>query len=639
MKNKFLNVYRHVVSKNFLRTVKFRVVGVLLFGLFLLIGFQNCAGSNSVLDSSGVSSSNTTTGTTLPPTSPSNPPVANKANAFPINGSSPILTFTTGIVVDEKGILYMVDFMQGRGLKISSENALLKDYLFSTTYNVGTLVRDGNFMYASAPQGILKVDFNWAEVRSYLYYNMTYFTVKNSILFGLERNSSNNTWNLVTMDLSLEKPEKQILINNVDIGVPRAVGVDSQGSIYLVDYSRQQNVFTSGSVKKYNKLGVFQYQLTMPTGTTYKDFVGLSAIAIDGADNVYVGDGYGRIEKFNSSGSFVSEIYPMDHAGSLQGVFGIAIDQTGNIYATNQRSVKKFSPAGELLSVYGAEGPTRLNLPNGMAMGVGATNQDLLYIADSENGALKTFDPSGKLLNSIPYGDKSFPDKVWAGIDGSIYVSLVVNEYTPGEYADKIIKYDSAGKKLGEFGIDHAWFENYMMDAAGNVFTVDVANSRFYKYSFASGGTKANSIYTMLVKNSNGTPMALPAKTIYSMMDTKGNYFMQYSTDAARTKSMLMKFNTLGVLQYAVELNASAIKGVVTDNTGMSYLSSALEGKIIVLNPDGTQAFDFGGKGYTLGKLNSPLGLAMDSAGNIFVADSMNNRIQKFSSKGTALVQ
>ena len=118
VKNKFLNVYRLVVSKNFLRTVKFRVVGVLLFGLFLLIGFQNCAGSNSVLDSSGVSSSNTTTGTTLPPTSPSNPPVANKANAFPINGSSPILTFTTGIVVDEKGILYMVDFMQGRGLKI-----------------------------------------------------------------------------------------------------------------------------------------------------------------------------------------------------------------------------------------------------------------------------------------------------------------------------------------------------------------------------------------------------------------------------------------------------------------------------------------------------------------------------------------
>ena len=42
----------------------------------------------------------------------------------------------------------------------------------------------------------------------------------------------------------------------------------------------------------------------------------------------------------------------------------------------------------------------------------------------------------------------------------------------------------------------------------------------------------------------------------------------------------------------------------------------------------------FGGPGTGNGQFNDPEGVAVDSGGNIYVADTVNNRIQKFDSSG-----
>ncbi|HEY8109672.1 MAG TPA: 6-bladed beta-propeller, partial [Candidatus Nitrosotenuis sp.] len=44
--------------------------------------------------------------------------------------------------------------------------------------------------------------------------------------------------------------------------------------------------------------------------------------------------------------------------------------------------------------------------------------------------------------------------------------------------------------------------------------------------------------------------------------------------------------------------------------------------------------FNFGISGSGNGQLNAPEDTAIDSAGNIYVADTANNRIQKFNSAG-----
>jgi RHS repeat-associated protein len=57
------------------------------------------------------------------------------------------------------------------------------------------------------------------------------------------------------------------------------------------------------------------------------------------------------------------------------------------------------------------------------------------------------------------------------------------------------------------------------------------------------------------------------------------------------------------------------------------------------LPPVPTYQFSFGTKGTGNGQFTRPLGMAVDKEGNVFVADSENNRIEKFNSKGEYVSQ
>ena len=53
----------------------------------------------------------------------------------------------------------------------------------------------------------------------------------------------------------------------------------------------------------------------------------------------------------------------------------------------------------------------------------------------------------------------------------------------------------------------------------------------------------------------------------------------------------------------------------------------------------GTFLFKFGSLGTGDGQFDSPWGVAVDAAGNVYVADYSNHRIQKFTSTGTFLAK
>jgi DNA-binding beta-propeller fold protein YncE len=60
--------------------------------------------------------------------------------------------------------------------------------------------------------------------------------------------------------------------------------------------------------------------------------------------------------------------------------------------------------------------------------------------------------------------------------------------------------------------------------------------------------------------------------------------------------------------------------------------------RVIVYDSDGNFVFQFGGSGLAPGQLEEPVGLALDSNGTFYVADTWNQRIQTFApnSDGTA---
>ncbi len=60
--------------------------------------------------------------------------------------------------------------------------------------------------------------------------------------------------------------------------------------------------------------------------------------------------------------------------------------------------------------------------------------------------------------------------------------------------------------------------------------------------------------------------------------------------------------------------------------------------RIMAWSPGGGLLDQFGGRGRTLGKLDAPAQIALDAAGNLWVADRGNNRVQEFGPDGERLL-
>ena len=75
--------------------------------------------------------------------------------------------------------------------------------------------------------------------------------------------------------------------------------------------------------------------------------------------------------------------------------------------------------------------------------------------------------------------------------------------------------------------------------------------------------------------------------------------------------------------------------GVAVDSSGNIYVADNTNHRIQIFNPDGTFQSTFGSIGSTPGQFNQPARVAVDSSGNIYVADRNNDRIQIFNPDGT----
>ncbi|MEK7353203.1 MAG: hypothetical protein AABZ77_01690, partial [Chloroflexota bacterium] len=74
--------------------------------------------------------------------------------------------------------------------------------------------------------------------------------------------------------------------------------------------------------------------------------------------------------------------------------------------------------------------------------------------------------------------------------------------------------------------------------------------------------------------------------------------------------------------------------GVAVDSAGNVYVADSGNHRIQKFTSSGQFITKWGASGSLDGQFNSPNGVAVDSAGNVYVADTFNNRIQKFLGSG-----
>jgi len=219
---------------------------------------------------------------------------------------------------------------------------------------------------------------------------------------------------------------------------------------------------------------------------------------------------------------------------------------------------------------------------------------------------------------------------------GNIYVADTNN--------NRIVKYDQAGTYKAAWGINgnnpgqFRYPTGVAVDSQGNIYVVDRGNDRIQK--LAGNG----SFITQWGGSGNGNgKLSIPFAIA---IDSNDNV---YVTDSGNNR--IQKFGSTGVFKTKWSIagvgQSNPVDGITVDKQGNVYMADNNNHRILKFAPAATSdtiytcvekwgVEDENGSvaGSGDGEFNYPAGLACDNYGNIYVADTNNNRVQKLNHGG-----
>ena len=194
-----------------------------------------------------------------------------------------------------------------------------------------------------------------------------------------------------------------------------------------------------------------------------------------------------------------------------------------------------------------------------------------------------------------------------------------------------------------------------VLDAAGNLYVADTQNYRVQKFvsgcvntetSKCAGVTVAGGNLAGSAANQLNTPfgVAFDANGNLYVADTFNHRVQKFVSGCVNTETS----KCAGVTVAGGNLAGSAANqlntpfGVAVDSAGNVFVADSYNHRVQkfasgCVNTETSKCAGVtvaGGNGYGLGatQLTEPYGVAVDSAGNVFVADTRNHRVQKFAS-------
>jgi uncharacterized protein YjiK len=433
---------------------------------------------------------------------------------------------------------------------------------------------------------------------------------------------------------------------NASLSYPTGVAVDAAGNLYIADRnnSRVRRVSTSGTITTFAGTGMFGFSGDggPATGAMLHNPYG---VAVDTAGNLYIADTYNsRVRKVSSSGTittvagngtsgFSGDGGPATSA-RLRDPQGVAVDAAGNLYiadSSNNR-VRKVSASGTITTIAGTGSPGFFGngLPGTRAFlygpsGVAVDTAGNLYIADSSNNRVRKVSTSGTITtvagngSSGHWGDGGTATNAGLASPWGVAVDAAGNLYIADSDNHRVRKVSMSGTittiaGTGSYGFSGdggpatnaslAFPTGVAVDAAGNVYIADSDNHRVRKVSMSG---------TITTVAGSGT-------TGYSGGGYSGDGGP--ATGATLNNPYGVAVDTSGSLYIADTYN-SRVRKVSTSGTITTIAGSTTQG----LSGDGGPATDAG--------LAFPYGVAVDSAGNVYIADTDNHRVRKVSTSGT----
>ena len=358
-----------------------------------------------------------------------------------------------------------------------------------------------------------------------------------------------------------------------------------------------------------------------------------SGIAVDEQGNVYVADGgNGRIQVFDGSGAFLRG-FGAKGSGPKQfnDLGGISVAQ-GLLYvadAGNSR-VQVLTTAGIFLGqITVTTKKDEMKTPVDVAVDA----QNRLYVLDSTMNKVRVFNGGGVQTLSFGAsgkGTEGFDEPMGLAVDGAgnIYIADSGNV--------KIKKFDPRGKLLGSIGSEGIGLGQFRrpsgikVDREGKIHLLDLGKNTLQ--IFTSEGGDGASFVPVSPPPSVALQKEIPGEVVALMADKQlwglsGESLMPLGGNGGKTIGT--RGSEPGMLKNP--------RGVAVDGTGNFWIADTGNDRLQKFNRDGTLLKIIGRSGSKEGEFSSPSSVALTLKGNIVVADTGNRRVQVFSAKGLFL--
>jgi sugar lactone lactonase YvrE len=425
------------------------------------------------------------------------------------------------------------------------------------------------------------------------------------------------------------------------LDAPQGLALDGVGNLYIADSgnSRIRKVAPDGTITTAAGNGTPGYsgnggpatsaQLRFPHG-----------VALGSSGNLYIADTYNnRIRKVTASGT-ISTVAGTAFVGwfgdggaateaSLDLPYGVAVDGAGNFYIadTNDQAIRKVTVANGIITTVAGSGTAG-------------------YTGDGASATAATLD---------------YPDGVVVDAAGNLFIADTSNNVirevaaTSGNIATVVgnATYGYAGDGGAATSAELRFPSGLALDAAGNLYIADTNNNVIRKV--------AAGVIATLAGNANGASgdggpatSALLSYAEGAALDTAGNlYIADSGNNRIRKVAANGTITTVagtGAAGYggdagpatAATLNQPA--GVALDGAGNLYIAdtynhairkvAAATGVITTVAGNGTQGYSGNAGAATSAQLAYPYGIALDTAGNLYIADTWNAVIRKVTTAG-----
>ncbi|MEO6741649.1 MAG: HYR domain-containing protein [Chthoniobacteraceae bacterium] len=469
---------------------------------------------------------------------------------------------------------------------------------------------------------------------------------------------------------------------------PNGAAVDASGNVYVADSTNHtiRKITPSGAVSTFaGSPGIAGS--TDGTGSAAR-FNSPYSLAVDSSGNVFVADTANNTIRTITAGGVVSTLAgSAGFSGSTDGTgggarfntpYGIAVDSSGTAYVTDttNSTIRKITSAGVVTTLAGSAGANGTSDGTGSAarffypVGLGVDSGGNVYVADDRNCAVRKITAAGVVttlagdlgIQGTADGTGSvakfrFPKGLALDSAANIYVAdngnHTIRKVTPAGVVSTLA--GSAGLSGSTDGTGSAarFFSpsGVAADSGGSVYVADTSNNTIRKISPAAAvSTFAGSAPNIGITDGTGSAARFNHPQGVAV-DPSGNTYV-----ADESSHTVRKISTAGVVSTlagnagqsgngdgtgnAVRFNFP--QAVAVDSAGNVYVADKNNCTIRKITPAGVVS-TLAGSAFVPGsadgtgsaaRFSFPQGVAVDSAGIVYVADSGNHAIRKITAGG-----